>query len=86
VKTEGKKPFLKAGKVVGHRAHLLSQRTASKTKLPHKTEKQTAICNKTGTTEGVDGTHPAPEEEGRAKKQTPSTEIPVKKHSNKPPC
>jgi hypothetical protein len=34
------------GKVVDHRAHLLSQRAASKTKLPHKTEKQTVNCNR----------------------------------------
>jgi hypothetical protein len=43
----GNKPLPKEGKVVDHRDHLLSQRAASKTKLPYKTEKQTVNCNKT---------------------------------------
>jgi hypothetical protein len=36
----GDKLIPEAGKEVDHRAHLLSQRAASKTELPHKTEKK----------------------------------------------
>jgi hypothetical protein len=43
----GNKPPLKARKVGDHRADFLSQREASKTELPYKTEKQTVNCNKT---------------------------------------
>jgi hypothetical protein len=50
---------------VDHIAHLLSQRTASKTELPHKTEKQTTNCNKTQTVEGVGRRQLAPEKGGR---------------------
>jgi hypothetical protein len=39
----GNKPLPEAGQVVDHRANLLSQRAASKTKLPHKTEKQSTV-------------------------------------------
>jgi hypothetical protein len=38
----GNKPFPEAGKVADCRADFLSQRTASQTELPQKTEKQTA--------------------------------------------
>jgi hypothetical protein len=62
------KPLPKAGKVVDHRDHLLSQRAASKTELPHKTEKQTANCNKTQSAEGTGGTQPVPEKGDGAKK------------------
>jgi hypothetical protein len=51
-----------------HRNYLLSQRAASKTELPCKTEKQTENCNKTWTAEGAGGTQPAPEKGGRSKK------------------
>jgi hypothetical protein len=43
------------------RSDLLNQRAASKTELPHKTEKQTTSCNKRWTVEGEGGTQPAPE-------------------------
>jgi hypothetical protein len=64
----GNKPLLKAGKVVDHRNHLLDQRAASKTKLLHKTENQTANCNKTQIMEEEGGAQHAPEKRGREKK------------------
>jgi hypothetical protein len=60
----GNKPLPEAGKVVDHRAHFLSQRAASKTKLPHRTEKQTENCNKTLIAEGVSGTLNLPQAKG----------------------
>jgi hypothetical protein len=73
----GNKPLPKAGKVVDHRSHLLSQRAASKTKLPCKTEKQTANWNLTQTVKGVGVTLNLPLRKRQGK-------IPVNKHSNKP--
>jgi hypothetical protein len=64
----GDKPLPEAGKVVDHRVHLLSQRAASKTEVPHKTEKQTGNLNKTWSAEEAGGTQPAPEKGDRAKK------------------
>jgi hypothetical protein len=62
----GNKPLPEAWKVVDHRADLLSQRAASKTELPCKTEKRN--CNKTQTADGVGGTQPVLEKGGGAKK------------------
>jgi hypothetical protein len=67
----GEKPLPKAGQVVDHRADLLSQRTASKTKLPHKTEKQAANCDKTWAAEGADGTLKMPQRKGAGQRNKP---------------
>jgi hypothetical protein len=60
----GDKQLHKSGQVVDHRDDLLSQRAASKTRLPHKTEKQTANCNLPWTVEGLGGTLSLPQREG----------------------
>jgi hypothetical protein len=60
----------------GPQSSLLSQRAATETKLPRKTEKQTVNSNKTWTVEGVGGTEPATEKGDGANKKTLSTEIP----------
>jgi hypothetical protein len=49
---------------VDDRADLLSQRAASKTELPHKTEKQTANCNQIQTVEGAGKTLNLPQRRG----------------------
>jgi hypothetical protein len=62
----GNKSLPEAGQVVDHRAHPLSQRTASKTELSIKL-KSKQETNKTLTAEGADETQSAPEKGGWAK-------------------
>jgi hypothetical protein len=61
---------------VDDRADLLSQRAASKTELPHKTEKQTANCNPAWTTEGIGGMLNLPQRKGVGQ----GTKLSVNKH------
>jgi hypothetical protein len=67
----GDKPLPKAGQVVDHRTHLLSQKATSKTKLPHNTEKQTSNCHKTRTAEGADGILNLPQRKGAGQRNKP---------------
>jgi hypothetical protein len=75
-----KKPLPKAGQLVDHRADLLSQRAASKTELPCKTEKQSLNCNQTKTVEAAGGTLNLPQRKGAGQRAKLSTKISVNKH------
>jgi hypothetical protein len=79
------KPLPTAGQVLDHRAHLLSQRVASKAELPPKTEKQTVNSKQIWTVEGWGGTLNLPQKKKAGKEITPSTELSVNKPSDKPP-
>jgi hypothetical protein len=69
-KKAGNKPFLKAGQIADHRAHILSHR-AHKTELPHKTEKQTANHHNILTAERADGTLTLPQRQGVGQRNKP---------------
>jgi homospermidine synthase len=77
------KLLCKAGQEVDHRDHLLSQWATPKTKLPHKTKKQTANHHNTWTGRGLMEHWTCPWEKGWGKEINPQCGNPSKETQQK---